>query len=183
MATVKRASELFAQGRVVRPQKLFPIVEQLGVEGHRLKSACRVLQIASSGFFMWRHRPPSPRAIRRAWLTDVIIQIREQSRRTYGWRRVQAELADVYEHVANKKLIHTIMREQGINGLPKRRKGRHKIINKATSTDLVNRDFNQDGPNMLWMTDIAEHLTREGRVFCCVVLDGWSQKVVGWPID
>ena len=56
LATVKRASELFAQGRVVRPKELFPIVEQLGVEGHGLKSACRVLKIASSGFFMWRHR-------------------------------------------------------------------------------------------------------------------------------
>jgi putative transposase len=183
LSTVKRASELFLEGRVVRPKELFPIVEQLGVEGHGLKSAWGVLQIASSGFFMWRHRPPSPRAIRRAWLTDVIIQIWEESRRTYGWRRVQAELADVYDHVANKKLVRAIMREQGISGLPKRRKGRRNMINKATSTDLVNRDFNRDGPNMLWMTDITEHLTREGRVFCCVVLDAWSRKVVGWSID
>ena len=75
------------------------------------------------------------------------------------------------------------MREQGISGLPKRRKGRCNMINKETSTDLVNRDFNRDGPNMLWMTDITEHLTREGRVFCCVVLDAWSRKVVGWSID
>jgi putative transposase len=183
LATVKRASELFAPGRVVRPKELFPIVEQLGIEGHGLKSACRVLKIASSGFFMWRHRPPSARAIRRAWLTDVITQIWEQSRRTYGWRRVQAELADAYDHVANKKLVHSIMREQGISGLPKRRKGRRNMINKATSTDLVNRDFNRDRPNTLWMTDITEHLTREGRVFCCVVLDAWSRKVVGWSID
>ena len=179
LATVKRASGLFSEGRVVRPKELFPIVEQLGVEGHGLKSACRVLQIAPSGFFMWRHRPPSPRAIRRAWLTDVIIQIWEQSRRTYGWRRVQAELADVYDLVANKKLVRAIMHEQGISGLPKRRKGRRNMINKATSTDLVNRNFDRDGPNMLWMTDITEHLTREGRVFCCVVLDAWSRKVGG----
>jgi putative transposase len=142
-----------------------------------------VVLIASSGFFMWRQRPPSARAIRRAWLTDVIVQIWEQSRRTYGWRRVQAELADAYDHVANKKLVRAIMREQGISGLPKRRKGRRKLINKATSADLVNRDFNRDGPNMLWMTDITEHLTREGRVLCCVVLDAWSRKVVGWSID
>jgi putative transposase len=183
LATVKRASELFLEGRVVRPKELFPIVEQLGVEGHGLKSAWGVLKIASSGFFMWRHRPPSARAIRRAWLTDVIIQIWEQSRRTYGWRRVQAELADAYDHVANKKLVRAIMSEQGISGPPKRRKGRRNMINKATSTDLVNRDFNRDGPNMLWMTDITEHLTSEGRVFCCVVLDAWSRKVVGWSID
>ena len=52
LATVKRSSELFSEGRVVRPKELFPIVEQLGVEGHGLKSSCRVLKIASSGFFM-----------------------------------------------------------------------------------------------------------------------------------
>jgi putative transposase len=183
LATVKRASELFAQGRVVRPKELFPIVEQLGVEGHGLKSACRVLSIASSGFFVWRHRAPSAREIRRAWLADVIVQIWERSRRTYGWRRVQAELADAYGHVANKKLVRAVMREQGISGLPKRRKGRRNMIDRATSTDLVNRAFNRDGPNLLWMTDITEHLTREGRVFCCVVLDAWSRKVVGWSID
>jgi hypothetical protein len=61
---VKRVSELFSEGRVVCPKEQFPIVEQLGVEGHSLKSTCRVLKIASSGFFMWRHRPSAPRAIR-----------------------------------------------------------------------------------------------------------------------
>lgn len=183
LATVKRASELFVEGRVVRPKELFPIVEQLGVEGHGLKSACRVLNIASSGFFVWRQRPPSARAIRRAWLTDVIVQIWEQSRRTRRWRRVQAELADTFDHVANKKLIRAIMREQGISGLPKRRKGRRNMIDSATSTDLVNPVFSCDGPNMLWMTDITEHLTRDRRVLCCVVLDAWSRKVVGWSID
>ena len=79
----------------------------------------------------------------------MIVQIWEQSGRTYGWRRVQAELADVNEHVANKKLVRAIMHEQGISGLPKRRKGRWNMIDKATSTDLVNRDFNRDGPNLL----------------------------------
>jgi hypothetical protein len=50
------------------------------------------------------------------------------------------------------------------------------MINKATSTDLVNRDFNRVGPNMLWMTDVTEHLVGQGRVFCCGVLDAWSPK-------
>ena len=47
----------------------------------------------------------------------------------------------------------------------------------------MNRDFARDGPNQLWMTDITEHPTREGKVYCCVVLDAWSRKVVGWSID
>ncbi|HEV2811049.1 MAG TPA: transposase, partial [Acidimicrobiales bacterium] len=64
LATVKRASELFDKGRVVRPKDLFAIVESLASEGHGTKRVCRLLQVAPSGFFRWRSMPPSSRAIR-----------------------------------------------------------------------------------------------------------------------
>jgi len=51
------------------------------------------------------------------------------------------------------------------------------------AADLVRRDFTGDGPNKLWVTDITEHPTREGKVYCCAVLDAFSRKVVGWSID
>jgi len=50
-------------------------------------------------------------------------------------------------------------------------------------TDLVKRQFRRDGPNQLWVTDITEHPTREGKLYCCVVLDAFSRRVVGWAID
>ena len=96
---------------------------------------------------------------------------------------MQAELADAYDHVANQKLVGAIMAEQGISGLPQFRRCRCNVYNEATSADLVDRDFHRDGPNMSWMMDFTEHLTREGRVFCCVMLDAWSHKIVGWSID
>jgi putative transposase len=183
LATVKRATELFAEGRVVRPKALFAIVENLAREGHGTKRVCRLLRVAPSGFFRWRNQPPSPRAIRRAWLTDVIAEIHERSRRTYGWRRVRAELDDAYGQRVNKKLVQSIMQELVISGVPKRRRGRPNRAGRFTAEDFVNRDFHRDGPNQLWMTDITEHPTREGKVYCCVVLDAWSRKVVGWSID
>ena len=185
LATVKRATELFAEGRVVRPKALFDVVETLAREGHGAKRVCRLLRVAPSGFFRWRSKPPSDRAIRRAWLIDVIAEIHQQSRRTYGWRRVRAELDDAYGQRVNKKLIQSIMRELGITGLPTRRTkyGKANLINRETTADLVNRDFDRDGPNQLSMTDITEHPTREGKLYCCVVLDAWSRKVVGWSLD
>ena len=84
LATVKRASELFAEGRVVRPKALFDIVETLAREGHGTKRVCRLLRVAPSGFFRWRTKPPSDRAIRRTFLADVIAEMHEQSRRTLG---------------------------------------------------------------------------------------------------
>ena len=47
----------------------------------------------------------------------------------------------------------------------------------------MNRDFARTGPNRLWLTDITEHRTREGKVYCAVVLDAFSRRVVGWSID
>jgi transposase InsO family protein len=53
----------------------------------------------------------------------------------------------------------------------------------ATFGDLVQRKFRRDAPNQLWVTDITEHPTREGKIYCCVGLDAHSRTVVGWSID
>jgi putative transposase len=49
--------------------------------------------------------------------------------------------------------------------------------------DLVGRVFARTGPNQLWMTDITEHPSREGKLYCCVLLDAFSRMVVGWAVD
>ena len=53
----------------------------------------------------------------------------------------------------------------------------------ATAEDLVDRVFRRELPNQLWLTDITEHPTREGKVYCAVVLDAFSRRVVGWSIS
>jgi transposase InsO family protein len=52
-----------------------------------------------------------------------------------------------------------------------------------TAEDLVDRVFRREQPNQLWLTDITEHPTREGKVYCAVVLDAFSRRVVGWSIS
>ncbi|MEU4743530.1 IS3 family transposase, partial [Actinosynnema sp. NPDC023658] len=78
--------------------------------------------------------------------------------------------------------IALLMRRKGINGLPNRRRPRPKH-DTPTAVDLVDRDFARPAPNQLWVTDITEHPTREGKVYCAVVLDVHSRRVVGWSID
>src|ERR1039457_7078112 len=75
------------------------------------------------------------------------------------------------------------MRRLGIYGLPKRRLPRGARVGKPSSLDLVRRRFRADGPDRLWMTDITEHPTREGKIYCCAVIDAFSRMVVGWSID
>jgi putative transposase len=78
--------------------------------------------------------------------------------------------------------VELVMRRIGLAGLPGRPRYR-KIPNTPTASDLVNRDFARSEPNRLWLTDITEHRTREGKVYCAVVLDAFSRRVVGWSID
>jgi putative transposase len=79
--------------------------------------------------------------------------------------------------------VGDIMRGLGLKGLPRRRLPRGAKLSRFMSLDLVGRKFRRDRPNELWVTDITEHPTREGKIYCCVVLDTFSRKVVGWSID
>jgi putative transposase len=78
--------------------------------------------------------------------------------------------------------VSLLMRRAGLAGLPVRKAGK-RVPPSRTITDLVERKFHRDGPNQLWVTDITEHPTREGKLYCCVVLDAYSRRVVGWAID
>jgi putative transposase len=181
LALVKQAAKLFEEG--VRPKAIYPVIAELAGQGFSAKRCCRILGVAASGFFMWRHRSPSPRQLRLAWLTELVRAIHADSRGTYGWRRVNAEL--VYGHgvVVNRKTVRKIMRIQGLHGLPGARKTFKRKATMATAADLVERRFDRPAPDQLWVTDITEHPTREGKVYCCVVLDVFSRRVVGWSID
>jgi len=118
-----------------------------------------------------------------AWLTELVRAIHADSRGTYGWRRVNAELTYGHGVIVNRKTVRKVMRIQGLHGLPGSRKTFRSKVNMATAADLVERRFDRTAPDQLWVTDITEHPTREGKVYCCVVLDVFSRRVVGWSID
>jgi len=143
-----------------------------------------MLSVAPSGFFYWRSKPPTIRELRREQLRGLIADIHHASMGTYGSRRVTAELRLGHEIVANRKAVAAIMHRLGLQGLPLRKSRRRgPASDGAAATDLVLRRFAADAPNRLWMTDITEHPTREGKLYCCVVLDAYARSVVGWSID
>lgn len=154
----------------------------IAAEGRPVQVACRILGVSESGFYEHRGRAPSERAVRHAMLTDLITQIHSESYGTYGTRRVYAELTLGRSVVVGHNQVELVMRRAGLRGVSGRRKWK-RIRPDNIATDLVERYFNRDGPNQLWVTDITEHPTREGKVYCCVVLDTYSRRVVGWSID
>lgn len=66
-------------------------------------------------------------------------------------------------------------------GKPKTRK-RGKAAAPAHD-DLVRRQFRADGPNRIWLTDLTEHRTAEGRLYLCAIKDVWSNRIVGYSIS
>jgi transposase InsO family protein len=144
--------------------------------------ACRVLDVSTSGYYAFRSRPPSARAIRHAWLTDRIVEVHQRSRGTYGALRVHAELGLGHGIMVGHNAVALLMRRAGLAGATGRPKWRHAKPDQVAA-DLVDRQFSPSGPNQLWVTDITEHPTREGKLYCAVVLDAFSRRVVGWSID
>jgi putative transposase len=154
----------------------------MATEEHAVQVACRVLGVSASGYYAWRKRPCSPRAVREAWLTDRIRAVHAASRGTYGARRVQAELVLGQGIAVGHQAVERLMRAAGIQGVSGRPRYR-KSAPRVAATDRVGRQFARDAPDQLWVTDITEHPTREGKVYCAVVLDACSRRVVGWSID
>jgi transposase InsO family protein len=159
------------------------VIDGLTGQGINVQQACLTLGVSQSGYYAWKDRPDSPRALRRIWLAGEIADVHKASRGTYGALRVTAELRYGRSIMVGHNAVGEIMRQIGLKGLPTRRLPRGARLSKVVSLDLVRRVFRRDRPNELWLTDITEHPTREGKVYCCVVLDAFSRKVVGWSID
>lgn len=160
------------------------MIEGLAGQGHSARACCRMLGVAPSGYFYWRSRPPTIRELRQRPLTDLIVDVHRASNGTYGSRRVTAELRMGFGLTVNRKAVAGAMRRLGLQGLPAckaRRRGAAR--NHSVAGDLVARQFAREGPDQLWLTDITEHPTREGKLYCCAVLDAHSRRVVGWSID
>jgi len=117
-------------------------------------------------------------------LLKQIRRIHEESRGTYGSPRVHAELVLGLGLPVNLKRVARLMRQVGIQGLYRRRRHGCTVRDPQAqpSADLVNRQFLVDAPNRLWITDITEHPTIEGKLYCAAVMDAYSRLIVGWSI-
>lgn len=127
-----------------------------------MQAACRLLGVAESGYYLWRSRPPSQRAIRHAWLLDQIRGVHTASRGTYGARRVHAELTLGLGIRVGHNQVEMLMARAAVKGLPGNPRARPKH-QTPTASDLVNRSFARKQPNQLWVTDITEHFHEGGQ--------------------
>jgi putative transposase len=141
------------------------------------------LGVSRSGFYAHVHREPCARDIADKELMKRIVRIHQASKETYGAPRIHAELADVGIHVGRKR-VERLMKAQGLKGVSRR-----KFVTTTTrddrvrpASDLVDRNFHADRPNILWVADITYVPTWAGFLYLAVVLDAFSRRIVGWAM-
>jgi hypothetical protein len=118
---------------------------------------CRVLKVSASGYYAWRDRAPSKRAIDDAVLVERIRAIHAESDATYGMPRVRAELIDQGVKISGKRVAR-LMRLHAIRGVSRRRGfivTTRRDQRQRPAPDLVKREFVAGGPNELWVADMS----------------------------
>jgi putative transposase len=150
---------------------------------HRVATICRVLDVSTSGYYAWRDRPPSQRAVLNASLLERIRAIHKYSRETYGAPRIFEELKAEGMRVGHNRIAR-LMRVAGLQGVSRRRScwTTRRDEDARPAPDLVLRDFTASGPDRLWVADITYVPTWAGFLYLAIVLDVWSRKVVGWAM-
>ena len=149
-----------------------------------VRTLCQVLGISPSGYYAWKDRPPSARAVENGRLLERMREIHTFSRETYGRPRMYAELRDE-GHLVNHKRVGRLMSLDGLQGASRRKKWRttKRAKDARPAPDLVRRDFAPGGPDRLWVADITYVPTGSGFLFLAVVVDAWSRRVVGWAME
>ena len=145
---------------------------------------CRVLGVSRTGFHNWERRAPSDRALSDAWLTEKITQIHDASRGVYGVPRIHAELRMEHDVRVGRKRVARLMKAAGISGVRPRKRWKTtiRIPGITPASDLVERQFRPDKPNVLWVADITYLRTGEGWLYLAAVQDAYSRQIVGWAM-
>lgn len=161
---------------------IYPLVRDLASDGVPVALTCRVLRFSPQAFYKWRTAPVSSRDWSDAHLVDAAREIHADDP-VFGYRFIADELRAERHIQASENRVARLCRQHGIASVLVKRKGRGRRPGPAVHDDLVRRQFTADRPNRLWLTDITEHRTEEGKLYLCAVKDVFSGRIVGYSID
>ena len=160
------------------------------IDAHRTEfkvtTMCRVLLVSKAGYYAWKDRPASARAVADVQLSLEIAVAHTRSRRTYGSPRIHRDLTDEGHRVGAKRVAR-LMKDRGLRGVAKRQFRRTTDSNHAhpIAPNVLDRQFavtTTGAVDRIWASDITYLSTREGWLYLAVVLDLASRRVVGWSM-
>jgi putative transposase len=161
---------------------IYPLVRDLADDGVPVTVTCRVLKIARQPYYRWLDCPVSDAELDEAWLANAIFDAHRDDPE-FGYRFLADEVRAAGPEVSDR-VVWRICRDMGwwsVFGKPKARKAAKP--GTPAHDDLVRRRFRADAPNEIWLVDLTEHRSAEGKVYLCAIKDLWSNRIVGWAID
>jgi putative transposase len=161
---------------------IYPLVRDLAASEIPVVVTCRVLGFSPQAFYQWTANPVSRRDWSDAHLVDAALQVHADDP-VFGYRFIADELEAEHGISASENRVHRLCSQHDISSVLARRRGRGMKPGPAVHDDLVRRDFTADAPNELWLTDITEHRTAEGKLYLCAIKDAFSGRIVGYSIE
>ena len=157
-------------------------MKELAGDGIPVAVTCRVLKLARQPYYRWLASPVTDTDLALAYRANALFDAHRDDPE-FGYRFLVDEAGDAGQVMAAR----TAWRICSTNGwwsvFGKKRAKNGKKPGPPVHDDLVQRDFTASGLNELWLTDITEHPTGEGKLYLCAVKDEYSNRIVGYSID
>jgi len=165
---------------------MYPLVRELAADGIPVTVTCRVLNIARQPYYRWLAQPVTAAELEQAHRADALFDAHRDDPE-FGYRLLVDEARDSGQQMA-ERTAWRICSDNGwwsVFGKPRSKNGkkRKRAPGTAAHPDRVARAFTADAPNRLWLTDITEHPTLEGKLYLCAIKDVFSNRIVGYCID
>ena len=160
---------------------MYPLVRELAVDGVPVTVTCRVLRFSKQAFYQWKRNPVSQRDWDDAHLTNAAWDAHRDDP-AFGYRFIADELHQA-GLTAGENRVWRLCSQQRLWSVFAKKRGLTRKAGPPVHDDLVERKFTATRPNQLWLTDITEHRTDEGKLYLCAIKDVYSNKIVGYSID
>src|SRR3954469_740337 len=160
---------------------MYPLVQELAADKIPVAVACRVLGFSKQASCKWQAEPVRQRDWDDAHLINAAVDIHHDDPE-FGYRFITDELAG-QGITASRNRVNRLCTSARLWSVHSRKRGLNRKPGPPVHDDLVLRDFTAPAPNLLWLTDITEHPTAEGKLYLCAVKDACSKRIVGYSID
>jgi len=163
---------------------MYPLVRELAVDGIPVAVTCRVLKIARQPYYRWLAEPVTDAEWVQAHRANALYDAHRDDPE-FGYRFLADEAREEGQAMADRTAwrICSANGWWSVFGKKRGRNGKKRRPGTPAFDDLVKRDFTAAEPNTLWLVDITEHHTAEGKLYLCAIKDCFSNKIVGYSID
>ena len=147
---------------------------------YKLSNLCDVLDIGIKNYYKYRSIEDKD-----YYEYLIIKDIFDESKGTYGYRRIEEGLKRKYGVIMNHKKVFRIMSKYHIKPIyiKRIRPNSYKRIEENVKSNIVNRHFKVDVPNKIWTTDITYLIFGNKRAYLSTIIDLYDRKVVAYKIS